>query len=48
MAFLISEYEAEKVLKAERENRKLEEFWRKLSENFHENIERLGNKKQAD
>lgn len=48
MEFLISEYGAEKVLEVERENKKSEEFWKRLSENFRENIERLKNKKQAD
>lgn len=48
MAFLISEYGAERVLEVERENRKSEEFWKRLSENFRENIERLRNKTQAD
>lgn len=43
MAFLISEYGAEKVLEVERENKKSEEFWKRLSENFRENIERLRN-----
>lgn len=48
MRFLISEYGAEKVLQVEMERRKSEEFWRNLSENFRENIEKLRNGKQAD
>lgn len=48
MGFLISEYGAERVLQVKMERRKSEEFWKRLSENFRENIEKLRNGKQAD